>query len=153
MKTFTDILNEAKGQIESNELVPGFTFFVLSKNGQTVSRFKITGEVELNVGAVLNVKQGHVSGDKVPQDKISKDFVLGKKGDLQIFRSKKEAVSAFKRAGLNEKIQKNDRVLVKSKNAPNDGEYGFVTKIDGDVYTLKFDNKKSWSYNREELVG
>ena len=103
MKTFKDILIEAKGKIGSDELVPGFSFFVLSKDGRTVSRFKITGEVELNVGAVLNVKQTHVSGDKDKQDKISKDFVLGKKGDIKVFRNKKEAVSAFKRAGINEK--------------------------------------------------
>ncbi|RKX17754.1 MAG: hypothetical protein DRP51_10320, partial [Candidatus Zixiibacteriota bacterium] len=62
MKTFTDILIEAKGNVESDELVPGFTFFVLSKDGKTASKFKIIGEVELNVGAVLNVKQTHLAG-------------------------------------------------------------------------------------------
>jgi len=98
MKTFTDILIEAKGKIESDELVPGFTFFVLSKDGRSASKFKITGEVELNIGTVLNVKQTHIAGDKIIQDKISKDFVLGKKGNLQVFRTKKEVVSAFKRA-------------------------------------------------------
>ena len=100
MKSFKQILIEAKGKIEREELVPGFSFFVLSKDGRTVSKFKITGEEELNVGPVLNVKQTHVSGDKVKQNKISKEFVLGTKGDLKVFRSKKEAVSAFKRAGL-----------------------------------------------------
>ena len=54
---------------------------------------------------------------------------------------------------LTEKIKMNSRVLVKSKNAPHDGEYGIVTNIDGNVYTLKFDNKKTWSYDFKELVG
>lgn len=100
MKSFIQILNEAKGPISNEDLVPGFAFFVLSKDGRTVSRFKIIDEVELNVGPTLNVKQTHVAGDKVAQNKIAKEFVTGKKGELGVFRTKKEAISAFKKAGL-----------------------------------------------------
>lgn len=90
-------INEGKSEISDGDLVPGFIFFVLSKDGKTVNRFKVVDEVELNVGPTLNVKQGHVAGDKIKQDKISKEFVTGKKGDLRVFKKRADALKAFKK--------------------------------------------------------
>ena len=94
MKTFKTFLIES--EITKEDLVPGFTFFVVSKNGQSLSRYKVTGEKELNVGTVLEVKHTVVAGDKFKQDMIAKDHVLGAKGDLKVFKKKAAAMKAFK---------------------------------------------------------
>jgi hypothetical protein len=83
--------------VSEKDLVPGFTFFVLSANGQSLSRYKITGEKEMNVGTVLEVNHTVVAGDKFKQTFIAKDFVLGKKGSLQVFKNRKDANKAFKK--------------------------------------------------------
>lgn len=97
-EVFESVLNldEAKNVVVE-DLVPGFIFFVLSANGQSLSRYKITGEKELNVGTVLEVKHTVIAGDKFEQTTIAKDFVLGKKGSLQVFKNRKKAMLAFKK--------------------------------------------------------
>ncbi len=98
MKTFYDILTEGQSELESEDLVPGTNFFVISADGRSLSRYKIKGETELNVGTVLDVNHAHVAGDKIKKQKqISKDFVLGRKGNLQVYKNRKDAVKAFKR--------------------------------------------------------
>jgi hypothetical protein len=93
MKSFKKLMESVSGA----DLVPGFVFFVISKNGQTLSKYKITGEKELGVGTVLEVKHTILAGDKFDkQSVIAKDFVLGKKGSLQVFKKKAAAMKAFK---------------------------------------------------------
>jgi hypothetical protein len=99
MKTYRDIIQESREPISELELKPGFTFFVLSANGRSMSKYKITGAQELNVGTVLKVKHTVLAGDKFKQDVISKDHVLGRQGSLKVFRTRKQAMDAFKRGG------------------------------------------------------
>ena len=99
MKTYRQILQEAKkGRIEKEELIPGFTFFIVSKNGASVSRYKIIDEMEINIGTVLNVKHAVIAGEKFKQDKIAKAFIT--KEGLKVFRTRKEAISAFKKVQI-----------------------------------------------------
>jgi hypothetical protein len=105
MKTFQDILNENQEPVSDEDLKPGFQFFVVSKNGRSLSRFKITGQQEMNVGTVYKVKHAVLAGDKFKQDFIAKDYVLGRAGGLKVFRKRKPAMAAFKRASFSEKVR------------------------------------------------
>lgn len=98
MKTFQDILEANQEPVTEDDLKPGFQFFVLSKGGRSLSRYKIIGEQEMNVGTVLKVKHAVIAGDKFKQNFIAKDFITGKHG-LTVFRNRKRAMLAFKRAG------------------------------------------------------
>lgn len=91
---------EESDKIEQSDLEPGSTFFALSKDGKSLSKFKVTGQKEFNVGPVLQVKHSVIAGDKFKQSVISKDFVLGTKGSLQIFKNRKDAMSAYKKGGI-----------------------------------------------------
>ena len=115
MKTFIQILKEASSQISKEDLVPGFTFFILSKDKRSLSRFKVVDEIELNVGPTLNVKHSVIAGDKFKQDKIAKDFVLGKKGDLMVFKKQADAMSAFKMSGFRESSKLPDSIKSASR--------------------------------------
>jgi hypothetical protein len=95
MQTFKTFINESS-EIAKEDLVPGFTFFVVSKDGRSLSKYKVTGEKELNVGTVLEVKHTVIAGDKFKQDVIAKDYVLGSKGELKVFKKKAAAMKAFK---------------------------------------------------------
>jgi hypothetical protein len=100
MQTFKNFVESghypATSEITDADLKPGFTFFVISKNGQSLSKYKMTGEKEISVGTVLEVKHSVIAGDKFKQTQIAKDFVLGKKGDLKVFKKKAPAMKAFK---------------------------------------------------------
>ncbi len=98
LKTFHDILTEGHSDLEKEDIEPGKTIFVISADGRSLSRYKIKGETELNVGTVLDVNHAHVAGDKIKKQKqISKDFVLGRKGNLKVYKNKKAAMKVFKR--------------------------------------------------------
>jgi hypothetical protein len=114
LKIDISLSESAGGVVTEADLVPGFTFFVLSKNKKSLSSYKITGEKEMNVGTVLEVNHKVITGDKFKQKFISKDFVLGKKGSLQVFKDRKQATSAFK-SGLNESDSYIQNILKKAK--------------------------------------
>jgi hypothetical protein len=84
-------------KLKADELITGFTFFVLSSNGRSLSRYKIISEIELNLGNFLVVHHAVIAGDKFEQTMIAKDFVLGKKGSLRVFKKRPTAMKEFKK--------------------------------------------------------
>lgn len=85
MKKFTEILNE---KIDRSEFVDGFNFYMVNADG--VSRFKVTGKKELNIGEVALVKQTKVAGKPKKQDMVGLRIAADK-----ALRSKKEAVRRY----------------------------------------------------------
>jgi hypothetical protein len=143
MKTYRDILLESKEPISDEDLVPGFTFFVLSANGRSLSKYKITGQTELNVGTVLKVKHTVLGGDKFKQDVISKDHVLGRQGSLKVFRTRKQATAAFKRGGrMNEMTDAEAEVIVTFSDINGKkGKKSFKTRKSFDRWFSKNEGK------------
>jgi hypothetical protein len=108
MKSYRDILTENKQPISEEDLIAGFNFYVVSSNGRSLSRYRIVGGTELNIGSVLKVKHVVIAGDKFKQSVIAKDHVLGQQGNLKVFRTRKLAMIAFKRSGMNMNEEKGD---------------------------------------------
>jgi hypothetical protein len=101
VKTFRNILEAISEPVTEDDLKPGFQFFAVSANGRSLSRYKImSDEIEQSVGVVFKVRHVVIGGDKFKQNFIAKDFVSGAKGKLKVFRNRKQATLAFKRAGF-----------------------------------------------------
>ena len=94
METFKNLM---ESEITKDDLVPGFTFFVLSKDGRSVSRYKIIGEKES--------RQRYLAGKKLKNS--VPNLNCGKCG----FKSCNEVIRAI----LDKKAKKEQCPFIKQK--------------------------------------